>query len=257
MRQVSGSALCRGGLSLLATCASIALAAGCSSETTSGVPPLLSSSSATPPPVAVAPTLAPSTTSTTARPIPDFAPITPPPVQPNLPDPPQFDPTNPNSGFNATQDFASISYKVDIVGLLVRGTIAQVDIQVLNITCGTDITGALNPTAVQQFKNLLIGRGNTYTDATGLNFSFTFPTDPRFFDDLRILSKAIRRVFIGFDNMGNPQFGDRLTGDDVVIILTIRDRFGQVLRVDDSIFNSNEQRTEIRGSRDVPACGNL
>jgi hypothetical protein len=255
MRRLSGSALCRGGLSLLATCASIALAAGCSSETTSGVPPLLSSSSATPPPVAVAPTIAPVNNPTTVRPAPDFAPITPPPVQPNLPDPPQFDPTNPNSGFNANQELASLSYKIDITDLIVRGAIASVDVQVLNITCGTDVTDVILPTALEQFKNLLIGRGNTFLDATGFTFSFTFPTDPRFFNDLRILSKGIRGVR-RVDAQGQVQVTDELTGDDILIILTIRDSFGQVLRVDNSIFSGEASRTEIRGSQ-IPACGNL
>ncbi|MCJ2541701.1 hypothetical protein JX360_02080 [Synechococcus bigranulatus str. 'Rupite'] len=216
---------------------------------------MLSSSSATPPPVAVAPTLAPNNNPTTVRPAPDFAPITPPPVRPNLPDQPQFDPTNPNSGFNANQELASLSYKVDIVDLIVRGTIASVDIQVLNITCGTDVTDVILPTALEQFKNLLIGRGNTFADAGGFNFSFTFPTDPRFFNDLRILSKRIRGVR-KLDAQGQVTIEDELTGDDIVIILTIRDTFGQVLRVDNSIFSGEESRTEIRGSQ-VPACGNL
>ncbi|WP_244348828.1 hypothetical protein [Thermostichus vulcanus] len=172
-----------------------------------------------------------------------------------MPDQPQFDPTNPNSGFNANQELASLSYKVDIVDLIVRGTIASVDIQVLNITCGTDVTDVILPTALEQFKNLLIGRGNTFADAGGFNFSFTFPTDPRFFNDLRILSKRIRGVR-KLDAQGQVTIEDELTGDDIVIILTIRDTFGQVLRVDNSIFSGEESRTEIRGSQ-VPACGNL
>ncbi len=255
MRQLSSLALCRGGLSLLASCASLVLVSGCSSETTSGVPPLLSSSPATPPAVAIAPTLAPVGPPTTLRPVPDFAPVTPPPVQPNLPDPPQFDPTNDNSGFRVNQEFASLSYKVDIIDLIVRGVIADVDIQVLNITCGTDVTDVILPTALEQFKNLLTGRGNTFTDVGGFNFSFTFPTDPRFFRDLRILSKSIRGVR-KVDAQGQVTIENELTGDDIVIILTIRDSFGQVLRVDDSIFSGEESRTEIRGSQ-VPACGNL
>ncbi|MFQ3584004.1 MAG: hypothetical protein SNJ85_03590 [Cyanobacteriota bacterium] len=205
--------------------------------------------------MAVAPTLAPNNNPTTVRPAPDFAPITPPPVRPDLPDPPQFDPTNPNSGFNANQELASLSYKVDIIDLIVRGTIASVDIQVLNITCGTDVTDVILPTALEQFKNLLIGRGNTFADAGGFNFSFTFPTDPRFFQDLRILSKDIRGVR-KLDAQGQATIEDKLTGDDIVIILTIRDTFGQVLRVDNSIFSGEQSRTEIRGSQ-VPACGNL
>ncbi|MCF2971534.1 hypothetical protein L1047_10040 [Synechococcus sp. Nb3U1] len=205
--------------------------------------------------MAVAPTIAPNNNPTTVRPAPDFAPITPPPVQPNLPDQPQFDPTNLNSGFNANQELASLSYKVDIIDLIVRGVIASVDIQVLNITCGTDVTEVILPTALEQFQNLLIGRGNTFADAGGFSFSFTFPTDPRYFDDLRILSKGTRGVR-KVDAQGQVTIEDELTGDDILIILTIRDTFGQVLRVDNSIFSGEESRTEIRGSQ-VPACGNL
>jgi hypothetical protein len=243
MKRGSGSALGRGGLSLLVTWASLALAAGCSSETTSGLPPLLTADGSTPPPVAVAPTISPNLTPITFRPGPDFAPITPPPIQPDLPDPPQF---GPGGGFDVDQPSASLSYRVDLTNLIVRGTIASVDIQVLNITCGTDVTSVIRPEALSQFRNLLIGRGNTFTDANGFNFSYTFPTDPRFFDDLRIFSKGIRRI----------ENREILTGDDIVFVLTIRDAFGQVLRVDDSIFNPGETRSEVRGSA-IPPCGNL
>ncbi|MFS8866369.1 hypothetical protein NW857_12190 [Synechococcus sp. H55.9] len=203
----------------------------------------------------MAPTISPNLTPITFRPGPDFAPITPPPIQPDLPDPPQF---GSGGGFDVDQPFASLSYKVNLTNLIVRGVIASVDIQVLNITCGTDVTGVIRPEALSQFRNLLIGRGNTFTDANGFNFSYTFPTDPRFFDDLRILSKAVRPVR-RLDAQGQIQINDELTGDDIVFILTIRDAFGQVLRVDDSIFSREEERTEIRGSRlnGVPACGNL
>jgi hypothetical protein len=243
MKRRSGSALGRGGLPLLATWASLALTTGCSSETTIGLPPLLTADGSTPPPVAVAPTIAPNLTPITFRPGPDFAPITPPPVQPDLPDPPQF---GPGGGFNVDQPFASLSYRVDLTNLIVRGGIASVDIQVLNITCGTDVTGVIRPEAISQFRNLLVGRGKTFADANGFNFSYTFPTDPRFFDDLRIFSKGIRRI----------ENREILTGDDIVFVLTIRDAFGQVLRVDDSIFNPGETRSEVRGSA-IPPCGNL
>lgn len=88
MKRRSGSALGGGGLSLLVTWASLALVTGCSSETTGGLPPLLTADGSTPPPVAVSPTISPNLTPITFRPGPDFAPITPPPVQPDLPDPP-------------------------------------------------------------------------------------------------------------------------------------------------------------------------
>lgn len=243
MKRRSGSALGGGGLSLLVTWASLALVTGCSSETTGGLPPLLTADGATPPPVAVAPTISPNLTPITFRPGPDFAPITPPPVQPDLPDPPQF---GPGGGFDVDQPSASLSYRVDLTNLIVRGTIASVDIQVLNITCGTDVTSVIRPEALSQFRNLLIGRGNTFTDANGFNFSYTFPTDPRFFDDLRIFSKGIRNI----------DGEEILTGDDIVFVLTIRDAFGQVLRVDDSIFNPGETRNEVRGFA-IPPCGNL
>ncbi len=245
MKRRFGLALGRGGLSLLATWAWLALTTGCSSETTGGLPPLLTADGSTPPPVAVAPTLSPNLTPITFRPGPDFAPITPPPVQPDLPDPPQF---GPGGGFDVDQPFASLSYKVNLTNLIVRGGIASVDVQVLNITCGTDVTSVIRPEALSQFRNLLIGRGNTFADANGFDFSYTFPTDPRFFDDLdlRIFSKAIRSI----------EGRDILTGDDIVFVVTIRDSFGQVLRVDDSIFNQGETRNEVRGFA-IPPCGNL
>ncbi|NJM00565.1 MAG: hypothetical protein HC924_18120 [Synechococcaceae cyanobacterium SM2_3_2] len=180
---------------------------------------------------------------------PNFAQITPPPIRPDLPDQPQI------TGFNADQEFASLSYRIDITGLRVRGVIESVTIQALNITCGTDVTSAIRPSAIAQFQNLLIGRGNTFVDAPGFDFSFTFPTDPRFFDDLRILSKGIRAIPTA-DEEGEITLEDELTGDDVVIVLTVVDSFGQVVRVDNSIFSGDEERTEIRGSA-VPACGNL
>lgn len=237
MRRRFGSALGRGGLSLWATCASIALITGCSSETTSGVPPLLASSGATPPPVAVAPTIAPSGTSTTARPVPDFAPITPPPVQPDLPDPPTLGrpardglpavtgvfnllvsaPPNPTALNPVQASFATITLQ----GLLAPGVIADVDLQFLNLTRGTDITNIFFPTAIEQFENILVGRGNSYIDRIeGITLSnaspgvatatstFTFPANPVSY------ASAIGR------------------GDVILVILVIRDSFGQALRLE-------------------------
>lgn len=203
--------------------------------------------------VAVAPTLAPVQPNTTT-PItsPNFPQITPPPITPDLPDQPQI------GTFSATQDFASLSYRVDITGIRARGVIQSVRLQALNITCGTDVTDAIRPSALAQFQNVLIGRGNTFTDALdpdGFDLSFTFPTDPRFFDDLRILFKAVRAIPV-VDEEGEISLEDELTGDDVVLVLVIEDSFGQVVRVDDSIFNDGEERFETRGGA-IPECGNI
>ena len=222
---------------------------GCTTDNHDGaINPLLIASSPTP--VPVGPTLAPVQPNTTT-PIttPNYAQITPPPFSPSLPDRPQI------GEFNADQEFASLSYKIDLTGLRVRGVIESVTLQALNITCGTDVTGAIRPSAITQFQNLLIGRGNTFDDAGGFDFSYTFPTDPRFFDDLRILSKGIRAIPV-VDEEGEITLEDELTGDDVVLVLVIEDSFGQVVRVDDSIFNEGDERFETRGGV-FPECGNI
>ncbi|MEN9213113.1 MAG: hypothetical protein Q6K35_09875 [Thermostichus sp. DG02_4_bins_136] len=212
MRQLSSLALCRGGLSLLASCASLVLVSGCSSETTSGVPPLLSSSPATPPAVAIAPTLAPVGPPTTLRPVPDFAPVTPPPVQPNLPDPPTLG----RPGTTITGTFGINSVRPALVSIQLKelfapGVISQVDLQFFNITRGTEITGIFLPTAIDQFKNLLIGRGNSYFDRDqGITLNYTFLADP-------------------------AAYSTNVTAtEEVLVILVIRDSFGQVLRLEAS-----------------------
>ena len=205
MKRGSGSALGRGGLSLLATWASLALTTGCSSETTSGLPPLLTADGSTPPPVAVAPTISPNLTPITFRPGPDFAPITPPPVQPDLPDPPSLLSTG---GFNLSvgSAFATITLR----GLLAPGVIGSVEVQFFNISRGTDITSIFLPTAIEQFRNTLIGRGNSYDDRNGITLTngFTFPADPAAYT-------------------ANVAAGER-----VLVILVIRDSFGQALRLE-------------------------
>jgi hypothetical protein len=204
MRRRFGSALGRGGLSLWATCASVALITGCSSETTSGVPPLLASSGATPPPVAVAPTIAPNLTPITFRPGPDFAPITPPPVQPDLPDPPSL-----TGGFNLSVRSAFVT--ITLSGLSAPGVIRSVEVQFFNISRGTDITGIFLPTAIEQFRNTLIGRGNSYDDRINgitLTNGFTFPADLAAYNT-------------------NVAAGER-----VLVIVVIRDSFGQALRLE-------------------------
>ncbi|MGY2779988.1 hypothetical protein ACVW0B_001900 [Thermostichus sp. MS-CIW-23] len=209
MRRRFGSALGRGGLSLWATCASVALITGCSSETTSGVPPLLASSGATPPPVAVAPTIAPNLTPITFRPGPDFAPITPPPVQPDLPDPPSLLSTG---GFNLSS-VKSAFVTITLKGLLAPGVIRSVEVQFFNISRGTDITSIFLPTAIEQFRNTLIGRGNSYDDRINgitLTNDFTFPAD---------LAAYNTNV---------------AAGETVLVIVVIRDSFGQALRLEAS-----------------------
>jgi len=204
MRRRFGSALGRGGLSLWATCASVALITGCSSETTSGVPPLLASSGATPPPVAVAPTIAPNLTPITFRPGPDFAPITPPPIQPDLPDPPSL------AGSFQIGLVRSAFVTITLKGLLAPGVIRSVEVQFFNISRGTDITSIFLPTAIEQFRNTLIGRGNSYGDRDGITLTdgFTFPADLAAYNT-------------------NVAAGER-----VLVIVVIRDSFGQALRLE-------------------------
>jgi hypothetical protein len=208
MKRRSGSALGRGGLPLLATWASLALAAGCSSETTSGLPPLLTADGSTPPPVAVAPTIAPNLTPITFRPGPDFAPITPPPVQPDLPDPPSLLSTG---GFNLSS-VGSAFVTITLTGLLAPGVIRSVEVQFFNISRGTDITSIFLPRAIEQFRDTLIGRGNSYDDRNGITLTdgFTFPADPAAY----AANVAARET--------------------VLVILVIRDSFGQALRLEAS-----------------------
>jgi len=191
MRRRFGSALGRGGLSLWATCASVALITGCSSETTSGVPPLLASSGATPPPVAVAPTIAP---------------ITPLPIQLDLPDPPSL---LPDGEFNLSS-VESAFVTITLRGLLAPGVIRSVEVQFFNISRGTDITSIFLPTAIEQFRNTLIGRGSSYDDRNGITLTngFTFPAD---------LAAYTANV---------------AAGERVLVILVIRDSFGQALRLE-------------------------
>ena len=209
-----------GSLSLLATWASVALVTACSSETTGGLPPLLTADGSTPPPVAVAPTISPNLTPITFRPGPDFAPITPPPIQPDLPDPPSLRPA-PNGEFdlllstpaNPVQipPASSAFVTVTLRGLLVPGVIASVELQFFNISRGTDITSIFLPTAIEQFRNTLIGRGNSYADRTDgitLTNGFTFPAD-----------------LVAYN--ANVAAGER-----VLVILVIRDSFGQALRLE-------------------------
>ncbi|MFS8886568.1 hypothetical protein [Synechococcus sp. H70.2] len=220
MKRRSGSGPGRGGLSLLATWASLALATACSSETTGGLPPLLTANGSTPPPVAVAPTISPNLTPITFRPGPDFAPITPPPIQPDLPDPPSLRPA-PNGEFNlllstpanpaVIPPVSSAFVTVTLRGLLVPGVIASVELQFFNISRGTDITSIFLPTAIEQFRNTLIGRGNSYADRTGgitLTNGFTFPAD-----------------LVAYRANVAP-------GERVLVILVIRDSFGQALRLE-------------------------
>ncbi|MGF1577199.1 MAG: hypothetical protein ACFCU9_14910, partial [Cyanophyceae cyanobacterium] len=113
---------------------------GCTTDSHDGaINPILTASA--PSPVPVGPTLAPVQPGTTT-PIttPNFGQITPPPVGPSLPEAPSVAEVD---GFLVDQPFASTRYDVEFVDLKVRGTIADVNIQALNITCGTDVTSAL------------------------------------------------------------------------------------------------------------------
>ncbi len=231
-------------------------AAGCNDDEVSSVGTLISSdisSGPTPEPVQVGPTLAPQSPPTISpREEPDFAPVTPPPIEVDLPD-------QPTAELDATQSFASEQYEVTLTDILVRGEIADIDVQLINITCGTDVTGVLNPTAVTQFESFLIGRGNAIEesqgadvnapgddDGVGFDFFYVFPTDQAFFNDGRILSKGVRDIPLGVDAMGEPVVEeDALTGDNIVFYVTITDSFGQVTLLVDSIFDEGEERFDV------------
>jgi hypothetical protein len=196
----------------------------------------------------VAPTLAPantaptSPTGTTIRNTPDFTPIGPVEKPVDRPDRPAV------TEFQFIQEAAFRTYRVDLTGIRARGVIADVSVQVINGTCGTDVTGVLNADAVAQFKSALIGRGNTFDEVTEEGFNLTnfiFPTDISFFDDGRILSKGTRDVVIGFQDGAPVVEEDQLTGDDVSMRIIITDSFGQQVIVTDSIFNEGETRLNL------------
>ncbi len=222
--------------------------------------PTLSTTTGSPPPVVVAPTLEPVEVPTpNSRPAPNFPEITPPPIVPDLP-------TEPTGILEFNQDASiALGYEVILQNLFVRGVIADVNVQVVNVTCQTDVTAVLAPDAVSQFKSLLIGRGNTDLDATiGIvnttttptpQFDFIFPTDVSFFNDGRILFKAFR-TFTTLDSDPNddPDFDAFLSGDDVVFYLTITDTFGQVLRLSDSVFGGPILDEDL-DERRITGCG--
>lgn len=240
MKTVASAMVSRSLIGILAIGVGIATVAGCSDDDRQSAVPLLVSGNAQtsvsePEPIGTAPTLAPvDPGTTTPREVPDFSQVTPPPLQPDLPD-------QPTGSLNALQSFAFNQYEVVLSNLVVRGVIADVDIQVLNNTCGTDVTEVLNPTAVAQFESLLVGRGNTVVDATGFDFNFQFPTDPEFFADGRILSRG-NRTLLTVDAEGEPSTEEFLTGDEIIVIVTITDTFGQVLRLNDGVFEEGDDR---------------
>jgi hypothetical protein len=168
--------------------------------------------------VAVAPTIAPNLTPITFRPGPDFAPITPPPVQPDLPDPPSLLPTGEfNLLLSAPANPAVIPpvgsafVTITLRGLLAPGVIRSVEVQFFNISRGTDITSIFLPTAIEQFRNTLIGRGNSYDDRINgitLTNGFTFPAD------LAAYNTNVAAL------------------ERVLVIVVIRDSFGQALRLE-------------------------
>lgn len=225
----------------------VSVATSCNDDDVSSVGTLISSEISggpTPEPVPVA-TLAPQVQPTISpREEPDFATVTPPPISVDLPDQPQV------TEFNAVQDLL-LQYEVTFTGIQVRGVIQSVDIQLINTTCGTDVTGVLNPSAVAQFQSLLIGRGNSVQDIggtgedAGFDFEYIFPTDITFFEDGRILARAERDILTGaIGDDGQPEVDEGvLSGDDVVFFITITDSFGQVVLVSDSVFEEGDDVT--------------
>ncbi|MFQ3584161.1 MAG: hypothetical protein SNJ85_04400 [Cyanobacteriota bacterium] len=127
------------------------------------------------------------------------------------------DPGNPATLNPVQASFATIRLQ----GLLAPGVISEVDLQFLNLTRGTDITNIFFPTAIAQFENILIGRGNSFIDriegitlsnaspgAATATSTFTFPANPVSY------ASAVGQ------------------GDVILVILVIRDSFDQVLRIE-------------------------
>jgi hypothetical protein len=138
---------------------------------------------------------------------PTIAPITPPPIQLDLPDPPSL---LPDGEFNLSS-VESAFVTITLRGLLAPGVIRSVEVQFFNISRGTDITSIFLPTAIEQFRNTLIGRGNSYDDRINgitLTNGFTFPADLAAYNT-------------------NVAAGER-----VLVIVVIRDSFGQALRLE-------------------------
>jgi hypothetical protein len=97
---------------------------------------------------------------------------------------------------------------ITLRGLLAPGVIRSVEVQFFNISRGTDITSIFLPTAIEQFRNTLIGRGNSYDDRNGITLGFTFPANLAAYNT-------------------NVAAGER-----VLVIVVIRDSFGQALRLE-------------------------
>jgi hypothetical protein len=100
---------------------------------------------------------------------------------------------------------------ITLRGLRAPGVIRSVEVQFFNISRGTDITSIFLPTAIEQFRNTLIGRGNSYDDRINgitLTNGFTFPADLAAYNT-------------------NVAAGER-----VLVIVVIRDSFGQALRLE-------------------------
>lgn len=190
---------------------------GCGSSTgrnDTDLPPILAAPG--PSPTAVAPTLVPIGPDSTIVTTPNFQPITPPPVGPSVPQAPTLQDNL--LILESSPAFASIT----LGRLFAPGVIANVNVQVLNVTRGTDITGIFSASAINQFRALLIGRGGTTLDRTeGIIISnpigaeqqslFTFPANALLYAST---------VSAGASN----------SGDELLIIITISDAFGQILR---------------------------
>lgn len=256
MNQHVKRALARGlvvGLSLAV--GGLAIGACDSIDDNSTIVPI--ASSGTVPQVDVGPTLPPPDLSdTTPKDEPNFAPIDAPEPLPDLPAPPTAG--NPEAdGIFGSQGFIIDQsgfggYVLRFNQLQVRGTIASVTIQALNITCNSDITNLLSRTARDQFVATLLGRGNSQEDANGFDFEFTIPYNADGItatEDGRILIKATR-AFPTADG-GSEDF---LSGDDIVIIVTITDAFGQQERFESNIFDVDSEEDEPRA---LTTCGAL
>lgn len=205
---------------LSAGCLTGVLLYGCSSDD-NDVPSLILTSDA-PDQVTVAPTLAPvQPNTTTPIRVPNFAQITPPPVSPDLPDRPSIDDL-----IVARQENTIV---LALQGLRVPGGIGDVRVQVLNPAQGIDLTSSelrvVNPSSVSAFQASLLGRGSSFEDR----------------DENGVTNVENRTTSFGNVTINGPFFRGQLlldpnrpllyAGNRLLVILTIVDRFGQVLQV--------------------------
>jgi hypothetical protein len=113
--------------------------------------------------------------------------------------------------------------EIELGTLFVPGVIANVEVQIFNATQGTNVTAVFDPASIAQFRSLLIGRGGTFQDREqGITLA-NEPGNSRF--TFRGLSVAVFDAAIApaADPNSNTQ-------DQIVIVITITDSFGQILR---------------------------